>query len=123
MEKTKKYAIYGGASLLSFGLAAYWYYVRNRYNNRTDFQRYLDDVDKKINDKVYDNQNPYLNALFASFSTESKEQLKQFELIKKQKFSQKQTKSDPLLPPFEKGAYVSSLGAYHSILFDFDARI
>lgn len=122
MEKRTKVLLAGGAVLIVLGIARYLYNWKIR-RQRTDFMKKIDTINEKINEKMYDNPNPYLAALFASFSTESQKQRDEFEKIKKQKMSQKQLTSDPLLPPFEKGVYIADISTYHSLIFDLHARV
>lgn len=111
--------MYGFAIFSLVGAMSYYYIWRKRMKN-TDFQNYLIDLNNLIQNKINKNKNPYLSALFMSFSEDAVEQRKEFQKVRERKLKQKQMQSDPLLPPFEKGVYITDISPTHCILFDSD---
>lgn len=96
------------------------YYIVRKRKKKTEFQKYLKQLNKTIHNKIHKNSNPYLATLFMSFSGDTAKEKETFEKLREQRMSLKSYQSDPLLPPFENGVFVTEISASHSLLFDLD---
>jgi hypothetical protein len=121
--KTKRYIILYGVLAASLAGAITYFYIIRKRRQKTTFQAYLSSLSSRIHSKIYKNSNPYLSALFMSFSMDTEKELKEFKKLKSKKLRQAQLQSDPLLPPFEVGVFISDLSSTHCLLFDMEPKL
>ena len=121
-QNRRKYFMYGFLIVSIIGAASYYFLWRRR-NKNTEFQNYLINLNNHIHSRINKNRNPYLTSLFLSFNDDIPENKAKFEKLKQKKLAQKPIQSDPLLPPFEIGVFITDLSQTHSLIFDINPKI
>ncbi|CAI2370612.1 unnamed protein product [Moneuplotes crassus] len=118
-ERRTKVFVYGSFIVIIMGAATYYFFIQKR-RQQTVFQRQLIELNNLVFTRINRNKNVYLQSLFHSFNEISEEEKKKTQKLRKKKLRERCRQSDPLLPPFEVGYFISDISNSHYLMFDSD---